>query len=59
MSDQILTETELADLRRALGQLRTSVGALRGRYGDITAVRRVVFVMRGGVVYKWSGAKTK
>jgi len=24
---------------------------------DVTAVRRVVFVMRGGVVYKWSGAK--
>lgn len=24
---------------------------------DITAVRRVVFVMRGGVVYKWAGAR--
>lgn len=24
---------------------------------DITAVRRVVFVMRGGVIYKWAGAK--
>ena len=24
---------------------------------DISAVRRVVFVMRGGVVYKWAGAK--
>jgi imidazolonepropionase-like amidohydrolase len=24
---------------------------------DITAVRRVVFVMRGGVVYHWAGAK--
>ncbi len=24
---------------------------------DITAVRRVVFVMKGGVVYKWSGAR--
>ena len=23
---------------------------------DLTAVRRVVFVMRGGVVYKWPGA---
>jgi imidazolonepropionase-like amidohydrolase len=23
---------------------------------DLTAVRRVVFVMRGGVVYKWAGA---
>jgi imidazolonepropionase-like amidohydrolase len=26
---------------------------------DITAVRRVVFVMRGGVVYKWAGSKGK
>ena len=26
---------------------------------DLTAVRRVVFVMRGGVVYKWPGAKGK
>jgi len=26
---------------------------------DITAVRRVVFVMRGGVVYKWTGGKTR
>jgi len=26
---------------------------------DITAVRRVVFVMRGGVVYKWTGAKPR
>jgi imidazolonepropionase-like amidohydrolase len=26
---------------------------------DITAVRRVVFVMRGGVIYKWAGAKSK
>jgi imidazolonepropionase-like amidohydrolase len=26
---------------------------------DLTAVRRVVFVMRGGVVYKWSGAKRR
>ena len=24
---------------------------------DLTAVRRVVFVMRGGVVYRWAGAK--
>ena len=24
---------------------------------DLTAVRRVVFVMRGGVVYKWLGSK--
>jgi imidazolonepropionase-like amidohydrolase len=26
---------------------------------DLTAVRRVVFVMRGGVVYKWSGRKAQ
>ena len=26
---------------------------------DLTAVRRVVFVMRGGVVYKWAGAKVR
>jgi imidazolonepropionase-like amidohydrolase len=26
---------------------------------DITAVRRVVFVMRGGVVYKWAGGKVR
>ena len=26
---------------------------------DLAAVRRVVFVMRGGVVYKWAGAKGK
>jgi imidazolonepropionase-like amidohydrolase len=26
---------------------------------DITAVRRVVFVMRGGVVYKWTGGKAR
>lgn len=26
---------------------------------DLTAVRRVVFVMRGGVVYKWNGRKAQ
>jgi imidazolonepropionase-like amidohydrolase len=26
---------------------------------DLTAVRRVVFVMRGGIVYKWTGRKAK
>jgi imidazolonepropionase-like amidohydrolase len=26
---------------------------------DITAVKNVVFVMRGGVVYKWSGARAE
>jgi hypothetical protein len=35
------TGTELADVRRALGQLRNSIGALRGLYGDCTAVRRI------------------
>jgi hypothetical protein len=36
-----LTGTELADVQRALGQLRNSIGALRGRYGDCAAVRRI------------------
>jgi hypothetical protein len=36
-----LATTELADLRRVIGQLRSSVGALRGRYGDCAAVRRI------------------
>jgi imidazolonepropionase-like amidohydrolase len=26
---------------------------------DLTAVRRVAFVMRGGLVYKWAGQRTK
>jgi imidazolonepropionase-like amidohydrolase len=26
---------------------------------DLTAVRRVVFVMRGGVVYKWTGRRAQ
>ena len=26
---------------------------------DITAVRHVVFVMRGGVIYRWLGAKVR
>lgn len=26
---------------------------------DLTAVRRVVFVMRGGVIYKWAGARSE
>lgn len=26
---------------------------------DLTAVWRVVFVMRGGVIYRWEGAKTE
>jgi hypothetical protein len=35
------TTTELADVQRALAQLRSSVGALRARYGDVAAVRRI------------------
>ncbi len=35
------TTTELADVLRALAQLRTGVGALRARYGDTTQVRRI------------------
>jgi hypothetical protein len=33
--------TELADVKRALGQLRSSLDALRSRYGDVAAVRRI------------------
>ncbi|GAA4838916.1 hypothetical protein [Saccharopolyspora rosea] len=33
--------TELTELQRVLGQLRSSVGALRARYGDAPAVRRI------------------
>ncbi|MER7010813.1 hypothetical protein ABT324_05220 [Saccharopolyspora sp. NPDC000359] len=35
------TTTELAELHRLLAQLRSSVGALRARYGDAPAVRRL------------------
>ena len=52
----------------ALG-MSDSIGALAAGYEadiialdgnpltDLTAVRRVVFVMRGGVVYKWAGSR--
>lgn len=33
---------ELSTLHRALDELRTCVGALRSRYGDIPPVRRLV-----------------
>lgn len=33
--------TELTDVHRVLGQLRTRVGVLRSRYGDAAAVRRL------------------
>ncbi|HKS48708.1 MAG TPA: hypothetical protein VJT49_27090 [Amycolatopsis sp.] len=36
------TTAEIAELRRAIGQLRQCVGALRSRYGDASAVRRLV-----------------
>ncbi len=35
------TTTELSDVLRALAQLRTGVGALRARYGDVAEVRRI------------------
>ncbi|MGW1682631.1 hypothetical protein [Saccharopolyspora sp. NPDC002376] len=35
------TTTELAELQRVLTQLRSSVGAVRARYGDAPAVRRL------------------
>ncbi|MQA09285.1 MAG: hypothetical protein GEU98_12200 [Pseudonocardiaceae bacterium] len=36
-----MTATEIAELRRAIGQLRQCVGALRSRYGDVAAVQRL------------------
>ncbi|MGP4020127.1 hypothetical protein [Saccharopolyspora sp. 5N708] len=33
--------TELAEFRRVLAQLRSGVSALRARYGDTPAVRRI------------------
>ena len=33
--------TELADIQRALQQLRTGVNGLRSRYGDVPAVSRI------------------
>ena len=35
------TTTELADFQRVLAQLRSSASALRARYGDDAAVRRI------------------
>ncbi|KAA9159961.1 hypothetical protein FPZ12_018895 [Amycolatopsis acidicola] len=37
-----MSTTELTELRRTIGQLRQCVGALRSRYGDASAVRRLV-----------------
>lgn len=36
-----MSTTELAELRRTIGQLRHCVGTLRARYGDASAVRRL------------------
>ncbi|GAA4420358.1 hypothetical protein GCM10023148_20170 [Actinokineospora soli] len=37
-----MSSTEHSELQRTIGQLRQCVGALRARYGDIPAVRRLV-----------------
>ncbi|MBK1786166.1 hypothetical protein [Prauserella cavernicola] len=37
-----MSTTELTELRRTIGQLRQCVGALRARYGEAPAVRRLV-----------------
>ncbi len=37
-----MSSTEISELQRTIGQLRHCVGALRARYGDIPAVRRLV-----------------
>lgn len=35
------TGTELAELKRTIGQLRHCVGALRSRYGNVAGVQRL------------------
>lgn len=35
------TKAELSDIQQALSQLRNRVSALRSRYGDVPAVRRM------------------
>lgn len=37
-----MSMTEIAELQRAIGQVKQCVGELRARYGDIPAVRRLV-----------------
>ncbi|MGH3517843.1 MAG: hypothetical protein ACRDQ7_10600 [Haloechinothrix sp.] len=37
-----MATTEIAELRRTIGQLRQCIGTLRSRYGDVPAVRRLV-----------------
>jgi hypothetical protein len=36
-----MSSTEYTELQRTIGQLRQCVGALRARYGDVPAVRRL------------------
>ncbi|MGW5052510.1 hypothetical protein [Actinokineospora sp. NPDC004072] len=36
-----MSSTEYSELQRTIGQLRHCVGALRARYGDVPAVRRI------------------
>lgn len=36
-----MSSTEYSELQRTIGQLRQCVGALRARYGDVPAVRRL------------------
>lgn len=36
-----MASTEISELRRAIGQVRHCVGALRAHYGDAPAVRRL------------------
>ena len=37
-----MSSAEMTELRRAIGRLRQCVGALRSRYGESPAVRRIV-----------------
>ncbi|WP_298181902.1 hypothetical protein [Saccharomonospora sp.] len=37
-----MSSAEMTELRRAIGQLRQCVGALRTRYGEPPAVRRII-----------------
>lgn len=37
-----MARAEISDLRRTIGELRQCLGALRNRYGDEPAVRRLI-----------------
>src|SRR3954451_312250 len=43
----MMSTSEIAELRRTIGQLRQCVGALRSRYGDASAVRRLANDVEG------------